>query len=186
MISNVTHHPYRDFEQEGWERAAVAYADTFEAATRLFAPLLLDMAEVQHGTVVLDIACGTGLVTGAAAVRGAVATGVDFAPGMVAEAKKRHPALAFEQADAESLPFGANQFDAVAINFGVHHFPFPLRALAEAHRVMRVGGRLAFTVWAPPEEHALHRIVAEAVRSEERCVGKECIPPCRSRWSPYH
>jgi cyclopropane fatty-acyl-phospholipid synthase-like methyltransferase len=68
-----TDHPYRDFEHAGWERAAEAYADTFEAATRLFAGTLLDAVAVRSGVAVLDVACGTGAVTAMAAARGAAA-----------------------------------------------------------------------------------------------------------------
>ena len=56
-------------------------------------------------------------------------------------AKVRYPGLRFRQADAEAMPEADGTFDAVAIGFGVHHFPFPVRALVEAHRVLRLGGR---------------------------------------------
>jgi SAM-dependent methyltransferase len=160
-----TDHPYRDFEHAGWERAAEAYAGTFEAATRLFASALLDAVAVRGGGEVLDVACGTGSVTAMAAARGAAAQGVDFSARMIAEATRRHPDVQFREADAEALPFDDAGFDAVAINFGVHHFAFPRRALCEARRVLRIGGRAGFTVWASPEDHALHRIALDAVRS---------------------
>lgn len=160
----VSNHPYRDFELAGWERAASAYADTFEAATRLFARPLLDAVCARAGTQLLDVACGTGEATALAAAQGAIAVGTDFSAAMLAQARRIHPALRFEQADAEALPFADAAFDAVVINFGVHHFPFPLRALSEARRVLRPTGRLAFTVWASPEEHALHKITLDALR----------------------
>ena len=164
MVSNVIDHPYREFERTGWERAAGSYADSFEAATKLFAPPLLEAVGIRKHMDLLDVACGTGFVASMAAAQGVTATGVDFSSKMIAEAKHRHPALRFQEADAEALPFSESTFDAVVINFGVHHFPFPLRALSEAHRVLRVGGRLAFTVWASPEEHALHKITLGALR----------------------
>ncbi len=172
-------HPYRDFEHAGWERAASAYADTFEAATRLFARPLLEAVGVHarmppqthpktqpqmHPQMhLLDVACGTGFVAAAAAAHGASAFGVDFSASMVAQARQRHPALQFQEADAEALPFAAESFDAVVINFGVHHFPFPQRALAQAHRVLRTGGQVAFTVWSTPDDHALHKITLGAL-----------------------
>ena len=110
------------------------------------------------------MACGPGLVSAAAAARGARVTGVDFAPNMVAQARNRHPALTFQEGDAEALPFTDASFDAVVIGFGLHHFPSPGRALAETRRVLRPGGRLGFTTWAPPEDHVTHRIVLGAVR----------------------
>jgi SAM-dependent methyltransferase len=66
---------------------------------------------------------------------------------MVAEATRRVPGVQFHEADAEALPFPDASFDAVVANFGLNHVGQPDRALAEAHRVLRAGGRLGFTVW---------------------------------------
>jgi SAM-dependent methyltransferase len=164
MSTNATPHPYRDFELAGWERAATAYAETFESATRLYGEVLLDAADLKTGVDHLDVACGTGHVTHLALERGAKSVGVDFSSAMLAEALRLHPLGRFRSADAEALPFASGTFDAVTVNFGLHHFPFPERALAEAHRVLRKDGRVAFTVWATPDEHALHAIALEAVR----------------------
>ena len=177
MKSVPADHPYRDFEHGGWERAANAYAATFEAVTRLFAAALLDAVAVRSGSQVLDVACGTGFATVMAAGRGTKAMGVDFSARMIAEATRRHPELVFHEADAEALPFDDGHFDAVVINFGVHHFPFPRRALSEAHRMLRFGGRVGFTVWASPDEHALHPIVLDAVREAGDAGASLPVPP---------
>ncbi len=164
VSSSVIDHPYREFERSGWEQAAAAYGDTFEAATKLFAPALLESVDIHDGSKLLDVACGTGHVAAMAALRGADVTAVDFSPNMIAEGKKRHPSLRFQEADAEALPFPEETFDAVVINQGIQHFPFPVRALSEARRVLRGGGRLAFTTWAPPAEHLVQKIIIDAVR----------------------
>jgi len=165
MAHPAQDHPYRDFEHAGWQRAATAYAETFGTISSAFVPALLQGVDLRAGARLLDVACGPGLVSGAAAAHGADVTGVDFSANMVAEAARRNPALAFRQGDAEALPFGDAKFDAVVIGFGLHHFPFPGRAIAEAWRVLRPGGRLAFTTWAPPEAHVMHQIVVGAVRA---------------------
>lgn len=164
MSQDTTRHPYGEFEHTGWQRAASAYADTFGRISSAFIPALLDSVGLHAGMALLDVACGPGLVSAAAAARGARVTGLDFAPNMVAEASRRHPALTFREGDAEALPFADASFDAVVIGFGLHHFPLPGRALAEARRVLRPGGRLGFTTWAPPEDHVMHQIVVGAVR----------------------
>ena len=70
---------------------------------------------------------------------------------MVVEARRRHPAIEFREGDAEALPFDDGRFDAVVMNFGMLHLAHPDTAIAEARRVLRPGGRYAFTVWAAPE-----------------------------------
>jgi SAM-dependent methyltransferase len=82
---------------------------------------------------------------------------------MLAEARRRVPAATFHEADAEALPLADGTLDAVVSNFGLHHFPFPARALAEMRRVLRPGGRLAATVWAAPEDNPAWRCVHQAI-----------------------
>ena len=177
MNSGITPHPYRDFEHAGWECAANAYAATFESATRPYGEVLLDAAGLKPGDEHLDIACGTGYVTALGHERGANSIGTDFSAAMLAEALRLHPLLRFEPADAEALPYSDGSFDVVTINFGVHHFPFPERALAETRRVLRKGGRVSFSVWATPDEHALHAIALEAVRGAGSAGATLPAPP---------
>ncbi|MEJ8825871.1 methyltransferase domain-containing protein [Variovorax humicola] len=162
--TTVEDHPYREFERVGWERAASSYAASFEAITNLFAKQLLAAVGAGPRIKLLDVACGSGYMAAMAADSGAQVEAVDFSPNMVEVATRRYPRLPFRMADAEALPFADNTFDAVVIGFGVHHFPFPLRALAAARRVLRIGGRVAFTVWAPVEEHLFQKVVVDAVR----------------------
>lgn len=177
MASNVEDHPYREFERAGWARAASCYADSFETITRLFTRQLLEAIGAGPQTKVLDVACGSAYMTAMAAAMGAQVEGVDFSPNMVDEATRRCPALSFRQADAEALPFADNTFDAIAIGFGVHHFPFPVRALVEARRVLRTGGRLGFTVWASIDEHMIQKVVVDAVRETGNPVAALPVSP---------
>jgi len=140
---------FRDFEEEGWDRSASRYADAFGLVTVKFIDPLLDAARVGEGTRLLDIACGPGSLAGKAASRGAKPVGVDISEGMLSEARRLNLAIEFRRSQAESLPFEAGSFDAVCINFGMHHFAEPNRAAVEAFRVMVTGGRFAYTVWSP-------------------------------------
>jgi SAM-dependent methyltransferase len=141
---------FRDFEQASWNATAGEYDRSLGTVTTAFSELLLDAAGVQKGTRVLDVATGPGYVAAAAAARGAVAVGVDFAPNMIVEARKLHPQATFQEGDAEALPFPSGSFDAVAISFGMLHFSRPELVLAEVRRVLQPGRRLAFTVWGNP------------------------------------
>jgi SAM-dependent methyltransferase len=153
----------RAFEHAGWERAAGRYVDAFATATRQFIPGLLDAADVTAGCSVLDVACGPGFVTAGAAARGAVATGIDFSDAMLRLARTLHPDIDFQQADAEALPNPDASFDVVVSNFGIHHVARPIQALRQAHRVLRPGGAVAFTVWGAPADNVAWKLVFDAI-----------------------
>jgi SAM-dependent methyltransferase len=159
----VEPHAYRAFEHAGWQGAAARYPGSFAHATAPYAPVLLDAVGAATGTRLLDIACGPGIVAAAAAQRGCAVVGVDFSAAMVAAARRQLPAATFHEADAEALPLPDASVDAAVSNFGLHHFPDPARALREVLRVLRPGGRLAATVWAPPEQNVGWRLMFEAI-----------------------
>jgi ubiquinone/menaquinone biosynthesis C-methylase UbiE len=156
---------FRAFEHEGWERIPERYHNAFASLTSQMATPLLDAVSVTRGVHLLDVATGPGYVAAAAATRGAEVVGVDFAPAMVAEARRRYPAVGFREGDAENLPFPEASFEAVTMNFGLLHLGRPERALTEAHRVLRPGGRFGFTVWARPEEAIGFQMVLRAVEN---------------------
>jgi SAM-dependent methyltransferase len=153
----------RAFEHAGWQRAASSYRDSFAHATAPFVVPLLDAAEISRGQHVLDVACGPGNLAAAAAERGANAQGLDFSAEMVGIARGIHPEITVTEGDAEDLPFADGTFDAIVSSFGIHHVPRPELALAECKRVLRSGGRMAFTVWATPEENIAWSLVFDAI-----------------------
>jgi SAM-dependent methyltransferase len=159
---------FHQFEQQGWERAADHYGDAFGALTSQTIPSLLGAVKAGRGTRLLDVASGPGYVAAAAALLGASAVGVDFSSEMVALAARRYPAIEFVEGDAEALAFPDRSFDAVAINFGVLHLARPDTALAEARRVLKPGGRCAFTVWATPDISVGFGIVLKAIETHGR------------------
>ena len=156
---------FKDFERAGWETVVDEYAVAFGALTVQAIGPLLDAVEAGPGVRLLDVASGPGYVVAAAAQRGAIATGVDFSAPMVAEAARRYSKMNFRRGDAEALPFADDSFDAVTMNFGLLHLGDPDKALAEACRVLRPGGRFAFTVWAKPEETAGFGITLGAIQT---------------------
>jgi ubiquinone/menaquinone biosynthesis C-methylase UbiE len=96
------------------------------------------------GACVLEVGCGTGIITAKIAeLPGVVeAVGVDPSPYFVERARRRAPSLRFEVADGRSLPFDDATFDGVVFATTLCHVPGPEQALAEAHRVLRPGGYL--------------------------------------------
>jgi SAM-dependent methyltransferase len=169
---------FHQFEHAGWQRAAEHYGEAFGALTTQAAEPLLDAAGVRAGARVLDVACGPGMVSAAAQARGADVVGVDFSAAMIARARATHPHVRFEEGDAEALQLASSSFDAVVMNFGLLHLARPDHAIAEGYRVLRSGGRYAFTVWDAPERAVGFRAVLDAVDAYGRAdVGLPEGPP---------
>ena len=102
----------------------------------------LALLDERHRTV-LDVGCGTGLMSTMLAAQGRRVVGVDLSAAMIARAKRHSgSSVTFLEADAESLPIATGSFDAVVNLISLHHYPDPSRAVAEFRRVLRPGGRL--------------------------------------------
>ena len=153
------------FEREGWRRVAGKYDSVWSGSTRQFIPPLLDAAEVSSGMSILDVGCGPGYVSAAAAERGASPIGLDFSGEMIAIAKAMFPRIEFRQGDAQHLPFPDSSFDHVLANFALLHLAEPERAFAEALRVLKPGGKFGFTIWAPAAESPYAKIIDDAIRA---------------------
>jgi len=108
---------------------------------------------VAQGTRLLDVGCGAGQLALIAARAGAVVTGCDIATNWLERARTRAAAeglnIAFEEGDAEALPYEDAQFDAVTSMFGAMFAPRPELVAAELSRVCRPGGMIAMANWTP-------------------------------------
>lgn len=139
----------------------------------IFEPYAADLAQRLRQralTRVLEVACGTGVVTRALtsvlpSTVDVVAT--DLSQGMLDQAAARMPSrpVTWRQADAMQLPFDEGTFDAVVCQFGVMFFPDKAKAFAEARRVLRPGGVFLFNVWDRIEENEFADVVTEALGS---------------------
>jgi SAM-dependent methyltransferase len=160
---------FRELEHEGWLVRAGAYDETLGHITKqAFAPILATFGDL-IGKRFLDVACGTGHLAALAAGRGAESEGLDFAATMVARARANYPALNFIEGDAEQLPYADGTFNAVACAFGLLHSAQPERAIQEAARVLRPGGRYTFTVWRSADQGGdFHKLVMEAIQTYGR------------------
>jgi SAM-dependent methyltransferase len=140
-------------EKREWAKADVAksYAQAFAKAADMVVPALVESVEASPSTKVLDLCCGHGNVAAGLVRAGAKVTGLDFSPIMLEMARKAVPVAQFIEGDAMALNFDDQSFDAVTIGFGIPHVPDPPKVIAEARRVLRPGGKLAFSVWCGPE-----------------------------------
>ncbi len=163
MSSNQS---FSDFELSGWEDESTAaeYDRHLSKVTVQSVEALLDDARLRSGQKILDVATGAGYVAAAAARIGAEPVGLDFSATQVRLARERYPGIRFEQGDAEALPFEADSFDVVVNAFGLCHLPHPDVALREAFRVLKPGGRIAFSVWDMPERAVGFGAVYAAIR----------------------
>jgi ubiquinone/menaquinone biosynthesis C-methylase UbiE len=109
-------------------------------------------ARIRAGERVLDVACGTGNTALMAAARGARVTGLDLTPELLEVARKRAAEegcgdIAWQQGDAESLPFADASFDVALSTCGLMFAPDQAQVAREVARVVRPGGRIAIQAW---------------------------------------
>jgi SAM-dependent methyltransferase len=139
-------------------------------------------AGIRRGHRVLDVACGTGVLSRAAAATvgpdGGV-TALDLDPGMLGVAARLAPGISWHRGSAEQLPFPDATFDAVVSQFGLMFFPDRPRTLREMWRVLRPGGRMAVAVWASLEETPAYAAEVELV---ERLAG---VPAAEVLRAPF-
>jgi ubiquinone/menaquinone biosynthesis C-methylase UbiE len=160
------------------ERTAIlrAHSDQLAAASRESTLLLAAAAQLAPGLRVLDIACGPGDPTFEVAGRvapGGTVTGIDLSPGALGVARERADRIgsrnvAFECANAESLPFPDEAFDRVVSRYGFMFFDDLPRVVGEVRRVLRPGGRLAVMVWGPFEQPYFQNTIGVLLRRSGR------------------
>jgi SAM-dependent methyltransferase len=155
------------------EASGRAWVELQEVLDRVMAPFadrLLDEASPGAGARVLDIGCGAGATTLAAARRlgpSGLCLGVDISAPLLAAAEARATAeglrsAAFLQADAQDHAFEPHAFDAVLSRFGVMFFDDPVAAFANIRRAARPAATLAFVAWRSPEDNPFMTTAAVA------------------------
>ena len=166
-----------------WDRRAPHFDEDFGHSIRTPAERaawdrILDLVLAGHGPLdALDAGCGTGFLTFELTARGHRVTGIDFAPAMLAEARRkaaeRGGSIQFEEADAEQLPFASGRFDLAISRHLLWTLPHPAAAIDEWIRVLQPGGRLVivdgqFDVGAPAMSGGSARGSAEYAAVSDR------------------
>jgi ubiquinone/menaquinone biosynthesis C-methylase UbiE len=167
----------RRVQRYGWDLAAIDYEQLWQAQLAEAQAALLSLASLELGEQVLDIACGTGLVSFEAAravsPSGHV-LGIDLSERMVDAAERRAREMklsncSFSRTDAEALALPDASFDVVLCALGLMYMLDPVQAVREMRRVLRPGGRVSLAVWGEPSKcgwSAVFAIVAAEVASD--------------------
>ena len=153
---------YKSDQRQSWDSVAAGWSRwwaTIEKGAQRVSDRLVELADIQPGHKVLDVATGIGepCVTAARRVgtTGSV-IGTDLSPQMLAIGRERATALGltnveFREMDAEALDLPEESFDAVLCRWGLMFLPNLAGALSGIHRLVASGGRLAAAVWAEPQ-----------------------------------
>jgi len=167
----------RRIQRYGWDLAAVDYESLWQAQLAEAQDALFALASPAVGERVLDIACGTGLVSFDAAravgPNGHV-LGIDLSDRMINAAGRRARDLKisnciFSRMDAETLALPDASIDVALCALGLMYMPDPEQALREMYRVLRPGGRVSLAVWGERSKcgwSAIFPIVDDEVASE--------------------
>jgi len=121
-----------------------------KATTAIIAP--------KPGMQILDLAAGPGSSSEPLYKAGATVFATDFSEGMLAQGRKARPYLNFSKADALNLPFEENRFDVVTISYGLRNTVKYEKALAEALRVTKTGGRIVIAEFSHPTNRIFRTI----------------------------
>ncbi|HML08902.1 MAG TPA: class I SAM-dependent methyltransferase [Xanthobacteraceae bacterium] len=139
---------FKAAQREAWSVFAPV-----EVTTTIPAAKLVKFAQIGPGQKVLDVACGTGVVAVTAALIGAKVAGLDLTPVLIERAQQNAATagvdIDFIEGDAEVLPYPDAAFDVVVSQFGHIFAPRPAVVTKEMLRVLRPGGRIAFSTWPP-------------------------------------
>jgi ubiquinone/menaquinone biosynthesis C-methylase UbiE len=145
-----------DLEQVKRRQQQMWASGDFHAVAALIQPVaetLCDAVDLEAGSRVLDVACGSGNAAIAAARCGCEVAGIDYVPSLLARGRRRVEAeglkVKFIEGDAEAIPFPDASFDAVLSVFGAMFAPDHAQATVEMARVCRPGGRIGLATWTP-------------------------------------
>ena len=165
--------PANQLQAEAWNGPEAAHfvdhADRYDRQLEPFTRALLEWARPEEHHVVLDVGCGSGASTLAAATRAGRVTGVDFSEPLVELARCRAQDAQvgnaeFVIADAQTHRFDAGTFDLVISQFGLMFFDDPVAAFTNIRRALRAGGRATFVSWQGLQANEWLTVIADAVR----------------------
>lgn len=163
-----------DDDPHGWSAVAAEWAALWGDFAAPARRILIPEAGVEAGTRVLDVGCGSGEFLAALGEAGARATGIDPAPGMIDESRRRAPDAELRLGALDDLPWPDGSFDVVTAVNALQFADDTLEALGEMIRVAGPGGRIAVANWADRAHNDIDTVeiaVAEADGEEPQPDG---------------
>jgi SAM-dependent methyltransferase len=158
---------------EEWRESAPFWAKHAKTVRSMFAPItraLITTASINKGSIVLDIAGGSGepslTVAETAEPSSVVCTDAVYEMVLTSQKESRHRGLTnveFAQCVGEALPFAPNTFDVVISRLGIMLFADPAAALAEVLQAVKPSGRLAFAVWHTSDSNPFFNVVSNVM-----------------------
>lgn len=132
---------------------------------------------ISPGLRVLDVACGTGVLSRTLARAGAEVTGLDLTPPMLAIAREYSPEIEFVEASADAIPFGDDSFDAATCQQGLQFFPNRQLALTQIRRVVKPGGTVVIACWCDPHQGAFGAVARALTKHAGEDAGAMMMAP---------
>jgi len=166
---------YKNAQREQWNKDGAAWRRWNPTLDRWYGDVtrqMLDLARIQEGQRILDVAAGAGEPAVSAAERvgpGGYVLATDISEGIVELALQVARERGLEQVetramDGEKLDLPDASFDAVLCRLGLMYMPHPVTALREWRRVLRAGGRVAVVVFSTPERNSWGAVPASIIR----------------------
>ena len=160
-----------------WSIAPLYWSKHFEPWFLPMYKKVLEQLDFKEKNLLLDAGCGSGLFSNLAINAGAHVVGIDAAPGLLEIARLRNPENNFLEEDLEALPFGNDTFNYVTAFNSLQYAGSFEKALSEAKRVLKPGGKLVIGIWDKPEKSDATQIL--------KAIGSLMPPPSPGTPGPF-
>ncbi len=182
---------YKNAQREQWNKDGAAWRRWSPTLERWYGETtrqMLDLARIQPGQRILDVAAGAGEPAVSAAERvgpGGYVLATDISEGIIELARQVARERGLQQVetramDAEKLDLPDASFDAVLCRLGLMYMPHPVTALREWRRVLRPGGRVAVAVFSTPDQNSWGALPASIIRRRAQLA-----PPAPGQPGPF-
>lgn len=155
-------------QSQSWNNVAGSYAQMADWVMTPFAKQALELANLNRESNILDVACGTGVLSCMAAKSVAHVDALDFSEDMLKDfhnriGKREIKNIELIHGDGQALPFADNTYHHSFSLFGLMFFPDRVKGFSEMYRTLKKGGTAIVSSWAPTEKSSLMKLTAELI-----------------------